>query len=160
MAALRYALCNADGVIIDVVLWDGQTEWQLPDGVSFAAPVDNFVGPGWSIDNDGTWHPPAVEVAAVTADDVREEASRRMRVLLGARDKEHLSILVSNGQRESVRLLNKRLILGQAWTPDEAARAAYLSAVDERIELIRAHSNVLETDPPADYTADKHWPTF
>ncbi len=107
----------------------------LYDGASFAPP------------------PPPVP----TADDVRSEAARRMQALVGARDAVHLDIVISNANREAIRLLRK----GTAnWTDAEAARAAQLEAADQMIEAIRAASNVLEmADPiPADFTDDRYWP--
>ena len=88
---------------------------------------------------------------------VRAEAKRRMIVLTGARDAAHLDILISNGNREAIRLLRKG---AENWTAEEAARAAALEQFDEGIEAIRAASNALEPmDPiPADFTADNHWP--
>jgi len=86
---------------------------------------------------------------------VRAEASRRMQLLLGARDAVHLDMLITNGTREAVRLLRK----GSAnWTPDEAARAAQLEQVDIAIEAIRAASNGMEAAPPDDFMADVRWP--
>lgn len=90
-----------------------------------------------------------------TASDVRAEASRRMQIFLGARDSSHLEILISNGTREAVRLMR----MGEAqWTPEEADRAAELAALDDGIEAIRAASNAMEADPPADFADDSHWP--
>ncbi|MBU2583146.1 MAG: hypothetical protein KJ622_15665 [Alphaproteobacteria bacterium] len=90
-----------------------------------------------------------------SADDVRAEASRRMQVLVGARDADHLEIIIANASREAIRLLR----IGEAnWTPEEAARAAALEQVDAMLEAIRAASNAMEADPPADYTDDRHWP--
>lgn len=91
-----------------------------------------------------------------TAADVRAEASRRMSALLGARDAAHLDILIANGTREAIRLL--RIREDRPWTPEESAREATLRAVDAAIEAIRAASNALETNPPADYRDDAHWP--
>lgn len=93
---------------------------------------------------------------APSAADVREEAQRRMMLLVGARDADHLDVLVSNGTREAVRLL--RLKSSRVWTSEEAQRAALLEATDAAIEAIRAASNALEPNPPADYAADARWP--
>lgn len=101
--------------------------------------------------------PPAPYVPP-SADDVRAEASRRMQVLVGARDAAHLEIIIANGTREAVRLL--RTQAERAWTPEEAARAATLEQLDAAIEAIRAASNALEPVPPADYADNKHWPSF
>jgi len=90
-----------------------------------------------------------------TADDVRREASRRMQALVGARDVEHLSVILSNAQREAIRLLR---IGADNWTAEQAVRAAELEAADAEIEAIRAASNAMEASPPTDYVNDQHWP--
>lgn len=99
--------------------------------------------------------PEPANAAQPTAADVRSEASRRMQVLVGARDIAHLEIIIANGTREAVRLLRKG---AAAWTPEEAGRAAELEALDAAIEAIRAASNAMEKDPPVDYADDAHWP--
>jgi hypothetical protein len=100
---------------------------------------------------------------ASTADDVRAEASRRMQALVGARDADHLAIIVANGTREQGRLLAIRtgipgVIEPRDWTEAEATRAAALWAFDAAIEAIRAASNAMEPDPPADFASDHRWP--
>jgi len=82
-----------------------------------------------------------------------------MMALVGARDERNLATIIANGTREAVRLQNKRLIDGLAWTPDETARATELRQVDAAIEAIRAASNLLEANPPADIGSDVYWPT-
>jgi hypothetical protein len=91
-----------------------------------------------------------------TADDVRAEASRRLRRLVGARDAAHLEIILANDTREAVRLL--RVAAERPWTLEEAARAANLQALDGAIEAIRAASNRMEAEPPHDYADDARWP--
>lgn len=97
-----------------------------------------------------------------TADDVRAEASRRMQVMFGARDANHLSQIIQNGQREAERLNNIRngipgVLMARSWTDEEVTRAAELWAADAAIETIRAASNTMEINPPSDYTDDSHW---
>lgn len=92
-----------------------------------------------------------------SADEVRLECARRMRELAGARDDQHLQQIMTNGTREAVRLQN-RLLAGQEWSEQEAARAAYLTGVDTAIEALRTASNLLEADPPEDFAADSRWP--
>jgi len=95
----------------------------------------------------------------VLPDDVRAEAQRRMMALVGARDAEHLALVITNGLREATRLLQKEAA-GQALTPEEDARKHQLQQVDAAIEAIRAASNRLEAmEPiPEDYADDKYWP--
>jgi hypothetical protein len=96
----------------------------------------------------------AVSTRRLTADDVRAECARRMRLLVGARNDAHLDIIISNGNREAIRLLR----IGAAnWTTEQATRAAQLEAADAEIERLRACSNAMEPDPPSDYTDNAHW---
>lgn len=99
------------------------------------------------------------EDVPLTPDDVRAEAARRMRVLVGARDDRHLNIIISNGQREAARLLRKQ-VAGQTLTPEEEVRARELEQVDAALEAIRAASNALEAmrSIPEDFADDRWWP--
>jgi hypothetical protein len=47
---------------------------------------------------------------------------------------------------------------GGSWTPEEAAEAAALQGMASAIKAIRAASNVLEPNPPADYASNVYWP--
>ena len=104
-------------------------------------------------------------VEPLTVDDVRAECSRRMQVLVGARDAGHLAMIIQNANREATRLQAIRIgvpgvVTGRDWTEQEAQRAAALYLADAAIEALRAASNVLEAmDPiPADYASDSRWP--
>lgn len=52
-----YAVVSA-GVVINVVVWDGETEWSPETGA--AIETDGSVGIGW-LYHDGTFSPPPVE---------------------------------------------------------------------------------------------------
>lgn len=103
----------------------------------------------------------AYQSGAPTADEVRAEASSRMQAMVGARDAAHLEIIVANGNREAIRLQDKRLEFlageGEKLTDEEHARAEQLRAFDRAIEEIRAASNRLEPDPPLDFADDRYW---
>ena len=90
----------------------------------------------------------------ISSDHVRAECQRRMILLVGARDARDLEVKISNASREAIRFLRKGV---DNWTPDESARAAQLEAFDAAIERLRACSNAMEADPPADYTDDARW---
>ncbi|WP_312803979.1 tail fiber assembly protein [Atlantibacter hermannii] len=45
-----------DGIVINIVAWDGETEWQPDDG--FAAQTDGSVGIGWLYDGETFTQPP------------------------------------------------------------------------------------------------------
>ena len=39
---MQYAILNADGVCINRILWDGETDWQPPDGCTAVADPCNL----------------------------------------------------------------------------------------------------------------------
>jgi hypothetical protein len=53
---MRYALIDATGLVVNVVLWDGLAEWAAPDGLTLE-PAPDHVGPGWRKDG-GEWIAP------------------------------------------------------------------------------------------------------
>lgn len=95
----------------------------------------------------------------VSADHVRKEASRRMQMLVAARDEEHLMIIQLKAHEEAVALLDA-LVGGAKWTSAQASRATELREIRRVFQEIRDASNVLEDNPPLDYRDDKHWPNF
>jgi hypothetical protein len=85
-----------------------------------------------------------------------------MQAMFGARDAAHLNQIIQNAQREAERLNNIRMgvpgvVEPREWTTAEQQRAAELWYGDQAIEKIREKSNLLEPDPPEDYTDDKYW---
>ena len=38
----EYAILNAEGICINRVLWDGESEWQPPEGCTAVADPDNL----------------------------------------------------------------------------------------------------------------------
>jgi hypothetical protein len=92
-----------------------------------------------------------------TAEDVRAEAQRRIIVLTGTQDIIGCLIKQHNAQMRATELT---LIQAQGgtWTAEQAAEAAALQSLALQIKAIRAASNVLEPNPPQDYTDDKYWP--
>ena len=46
-----------DGIVINIVVWDGETEWQPDEG--YAVKTDGSVGIGWLYDGE-TFTPPPV----------------------------------------------------------------------------------------------------
>lgn len=118
---------------------------------------DDVDGGGMSafIAEGGVVEPYIEEPIVVNSDHIRAEASRRMQKLLGARDKDNLTNIISNANREAIRLLNKGR---DNWTQEETVRAQTLEAVDTVIEKIRESSNVLESSLVSDFKDDTHWP--
>lgn len=55
---MRYALVR-DGVVVNVIVWDGESEWTTPEGC-VAVECDNTVGPRFTYDGK-TFSPPAPE---------------------------------------------------------------------------------------------------
>lgn len=94
---------------------------------------------------------------AIAADEVRSEANRRKRALVGAASDAELDRAVLDGTREAVRLLR----IGEtAWTAEQAARATALETFEAAITAIDAAAEALiaQSPIPADFAADQHWP--
>lgn len=103
---------------------------------------------------DAHWPPDSGErsytvVHVVTVDDIRAEAGRR----IYARYPLHVQL---NMQARAAELL----LIGPAnWTFSESDEAAALQAARDWIKSVRAASNALEAEPPADFHHDERWPT-
>ncbi len=91
-----------------------------------------------------------------TANDVRAEAQRRIIRLVGATDITGCLIKQLNASMRATELTNK-IATGGTLTTDEAAEAAALKGLADAIKAIRAASNAMEAEPPADYAADGRW---
>ncbi len=76
----RYALLDADGNVTNVILWDGKTEWEPPEGHTTrrlnARGKDARVAPGWRLDG-GTWAEPDRPEPAEPA--ITDDEQRRLR---------------------------------------------------------------------------------
>jgi len=53
----RYALVDADGLVSNIVEWDGEAQWSPPVGLT-AAEAPDGVSKGWTL-ADGVWTAPA-----------------------------------------------------------------------------------------------------
>lgn len=144
------------------------TDWYfaLPDGRVYSTAQRAFVD---SADGDATSAIDSVariievltragypQLAPLNAWHVRAECQRRMIALVGARDARDLDVKIANASREAIRLQDIRLE-GLVWTPEQADRVVELRLVDALIEQLRAASNDMEQDPPADYQDDARW---
>jgi len=58
---MRYAWIE-NGQVVNVILWDGETPFEVPEHVSLIDDPD--VGIGWTHDQDG-FHPPVVDAGPV-----------------------------------------------------------------------------------------------
>jgi hypothetical protein len=56
---MRYALVDVDGLVVNVIVWDGETDYIPDDGLT-AVPVpdDVVAGPGWTFDGTDWIAPP------------------------------------------------------------------------------------------------------
>lgn len=53
-----FAVIDSTGTVTNVVVWDGRTQWQPPDGTTAVAiPEGSGAGIGWTYQN-GTFTPP------------------------------------------------------------------------------------------------------
>jgi hypothetical protein len=62
---MRWLEINAEGVVTNIIVWDGVTPY-TPEGVAQLLPCDDNpgVGFGWKI-VEGMWEPPVVEEPSV-----------------------------------------------------------------------------------------------
>lgn len=91
-----------------------------------------------------------------TIEDVRNEAQRRIMALVGATSLDACVFKQLNALMRATELTN----IGQAnWTPEQAAEAAALQGMEDAIKAIRAASNAMEGNPPADYQDNANWPS-
>jgi len=105
----------------------------------------------------GVIAPYVAPVVVLTADDVRDEAQRRIIALTGATSLIETIIKQSNANMRANELNDKRLN-GETLTVQEQAEADGLRALAGAIKAIRAASNVMEPNPPANFTDDNNWP--
>ena len=160
---MQICILDSDDTVINVLIAaDGFDTSLLPlaDGQKIG-PAGGAIGFRWTGDE---YVRPSVE-EPVTADDVRAEAQRRLMALFGARSPEHLQIVISNGVADAVELQEIKLAHIQNptanadWTLEQATRAAQLATYKTLKDTVRAASDVMEANPPADYKDDSHWPT-
>jgi len=60
---MKYALINADGLVVNAIVWDGQTDYTAPDGLAVVAIPDGVgAGPGWTYDGANWIAPPPEEL--------------------------------------------------------------------------------------------------
>jgi hypothetical protein len=93
---------------------------------------------------------------APSADDVRAEAQRRIMALVGAATIEACLIKQLNANMRANELNDYRH--NRELTTQEAGEAAALRGLADQIKAIRAASNILEPNPPTNFTADEYWP--
>jgi len=56
---MRYALVNADGLVVNAIVWDGQTDYTPAEGLTVVAIHDGVrAGPGWTYDGTNWIAPP------------------------------------------------------------------------------------------------------
>lgn len=88
---------------------------------------------------------------------VREETSRRLREMFGARDNDHLAIMVQDATISAVTLIDGRS--ARSLTKKERDRQTDLRAKVQTYLAIKAIGNSFEAmDPiPADFADDANW---
>jgi len=59
---MKYALINADGLVVNGIVWDGETEFDPGEGLTVVKiPDDVRAGPGWTYDGTNWTAPPPAE---------------------------------------------------------------------------------------------------
>jgi len=53
---MRYAVIDGDGLVVNTIVWDGESEWSPPEGHQVVGlSTDSFVGIGATYQSDGTF---------------------------------------------------------------------------------------------------------
>ena len=112
---------------------------------------ESLVNGTWVISHDVVALPVETLVAKI-----KNEAQQRIVELTGATSLDACLIKQLNALMRATELTNKRA-QGQTLTAGEETEAARLEGLASAIKSIRAKSNVLEADPPVDFTSDIHW---
>jgi hypothetical protein len=91
-----------------------------------------------------------------TAENVRTECQRRITAIVGAPGNLEAAIIKQlNALMRAVILTNNKH--SRELTAQELAEEAALTNLANCIQALRARSNALEPNPPADYTNDSYW---
>lgn len=69
---MKYAIIR-DTLVENVVLWDGETEWQPPEGTTIVELGDTIAGPGFTYDGTTFTAPPEPEPETVEPFDATVE---------------------------------------------------------------------------------------
>ena len=127
----QYAVIDSAGKISNIVLWDGESDWQPQEGFTAVACIagECFMGGSYI---DGTFFPPEAE--PVPAEQLIEQAEQRRAALL-------------SDAQSSISVWKTKLLIGPKLTDDESAK---LNAWMDYIDLVSG------IDPPA--TPDISWP--
>ena len=94
---------------------------------------------------------------APTTEDVRAEARRRIRFALRA-ESDAAALLVQVKALERVSSLHDRRLSGETLAADDLAFLDLARTKRAEVEAIRAASNAMERNPPADFASDQRWP--
>lgn len=94
MSQENYAIVESNGLISNIVIWDGVTEWAPPDGTQAIACGDNICGIGGNYKDGVFTPPPAPEVpkedlvsqAEQKKANLISEASQKISILQDAAD--------------------------------------------------------------------------
>ncbi len=148
---MRATLLNEAGLCVNVIaLGEG---YESDQGLVIG-PSDGQIGWTW---NGVEWiKPEPPPPPPPTTEDVRAEAQRRIIALVGAKDLNSCMVKQLNANMRANELND--IQHSRELTTEEAAEAQVLRSLAIQIKAIRAASNVLEPNPPQDYTDDKYWP--
>ncbi|EPE9235543.1 hypothetical protein ACSPOM_001576 [Klebsiella pneumoniae] len=59
MDAIKWAVINVDGIVVNIIVWDGAEEWMPPEGMTVIKCGDKPFSIGGSYKN-GIFTPPAL----------------------------------------------------------------------------------------------------
>lgn len=127
----------------------------VPDTDWIEIPDDVFTG--FTQKSDGSFEAPPAPMP--TEEDVRNESGRRLQLIFGARDQNHLTILINDALRAGLKLLS----IGESnWTDEQKSRNLVLNQSNNLVDAFDDASKALRGMPeiPADFAHDKNWPDY
>jgi hypothetical protein len=70
---MNYAIVDANNLVTNVILWDGEPSWKPPaDCITAQIPADSVAGVGWSYVDGEFVAPPQEVLPAIEADPIPE----------------------------------------------------------------------------------------
>ncbi len=170
MQQIGYSLIDSTGA--EIRYWGDQygvfqvipSLIRLPNGDDVHCPAVGNLADWWLVPRMGQrgvgdtyWDGTNVVVFfPVKPDDVRAEAQRRIIAVTGATSFDGCLVKQLNAVMRATELTNKKAS-GGTLTAGEVAEATALQALADQIKHIRACSNVMEQNPPTDYTDNARW---
>ncbi len=89
MGTNAFAVVDSDGVIVNMVVWDGESEWAPPEGTTAIDAGESGCGIGWTY-KDGVFSAPPLtddQIAAQNAQKLTDNLSQKTALMDAASDR-------------------------------------------------------------------------